>query len=55
MNLKDVSLAWRSLLAEKLHIIQSEASDGELAALISYAIAFPSGFIALIDTYDVLK
>nr|XP_053636874.1 nicotinate phosphoribosyltransferase-like [Cherax quadricarinatus] len=55
MNLKDVSLAWRSLLADKLNILQSESSDGELAAFISFAIAFPSGFIALIDTYDVLK
>lgn len=55
MNLKDKSLAWRELLSEELNILQSEASDGELAAYISFAIAFPSGFVALVDTYDVLK
>ncbi|CAL4122885.1 unnamed protein product, partial [Meganyctiphanes norvegica] len=54
-NLKEVTLEWRTALAEKLNIIQSEASDGELAAFISYAIAFPTGFTALVDTYDVLK
>lgn len=54
-NIKELTLDWRTQLAEKLNIIQSEASDGELAAFISYAIAFPTGFTALVDTYDVLK
>ncbi|XP_046812201.1 uncharacterized protein LOC124421301 [Lucilia cuprina] len=30
-----------------------ESSEGELAAMVSYAIAFPDGFMALVDTYDV--
>lgn len=55
LSLKDASLKWRSQLADTLQILQSEASDGELAAFISFAIAFPSGFIALVDTYDVLR
>jgi nicotinate phosphoribosyltransferase len=29
--------------------------EGELAAFISYAQAFPAGLVALIDTYDVLE
>ena len=38
-----------------LNIPVSEAHDGELAAFISFAMAFPAGFVALIDTYDVSK
>jgi nicotinate phosphoribosyltransferase len=30
-------------------------NEGELAAFISYAQAFPHGFLALIDTYDTLQ
>ncbi|TYZ58495.1 hypothetical protein PybrP1_004200 [[Pythium] brassicae (nom. inval.)] len=29
-------------------------NDGELAAFISYAVAFPSQFLALVDTYETL-
>lgn len=31
-----------------------QGNEGELAAFISYAQAFPSGFLALVDTYDSL-
>jgi nicotinate phosphoribosyltransferase len=32
-----------------------KTNESELAAFASYALAFPSGFLALVDTYDVLK
>ncbi|XP_020707572.2 nicotinate phosphoribosyltransferase isoform X1 [Athalia rosae] len=44
---------YRDSIASELGALVSEASDGELAALISFAIAFPEGFMALVDTYDV--
>ncbi len=46
---------WRSQLADHLKILKEEAHDGELAAFASYAIAFPDGFMALVDTYDVSR
>jgi nicotinate phosphoribosyltransferase len=46
---------WRLQLGEDLNILASESSEGELAAFASYAIAFPQGFLALIDTYDVAR
>eukprot|EP01083_Nonionella_stella_P099637 280142_1 len=33
----------------------SSTNDGELAAFIAYAVAYPSGFLALVDTYDTLN
>lgn len=30
-------------------------NESELAAMISYAQAFPNGLVALVDTYDVMK
>ncbi len=32
-----------------------ETNDGELAAFVAYAIAFPRAFLCLIDTYDTLQ
>jgi len=55
MDFVSLSVDWRTKLGETLNILVSEAHDGELAAFISFAMAFPSNFVALIDTYDVPK
>jgi len=54
-DLLALSVEWRGKIASVLDTLIDAASDGELAALISYAIAFPDGFMALVDTYDVKK
>ncbi|XP_045774747.1 nicotinate phosphoribosyltransferase isoform X1 [Maniola jurtina] len=54
-NLVELAVEWRRRLSAVIDVSPEEASDGELAALISYAQAFPSGFLALVDTYDVKR
>lgn len=45
-----------SLVLEKRKLLNGESTnEGELAAFISYAQAFPNGFLALVDTYDILS
>jgi nicotinate phosphoribosyltransferase len=48
-DLKDAALHYRAQLdAQHTH-------DGELAAFLAYAAAYPTAFLALVDTYDTLK
>ncbi|CAF1629294.1 unnamed protein product [Adineta ricciae] len=51
----DLCVQYLNELGPILKILPEETHKGELAAFISYAIAFPTNFLALVDTYDVLK
>ncbi|XP_065191158.1 nicotinate phosphoribosyltransferase-like [Sycon ciliatum] len=46
---------FRADVCRHIGVVKEETNDGELAAFISYALAFPSAFLALIDTYDVMR
>ncbi len=48
-NFLDLVLQYRHKLR------YDHTNDGELAAFISYAQAFPDGFLALVDTYNTLQ
>ncbi|KAH8263328.1 hypothetical protein KR044_007368 [Drosophila immigrans] len=52
-DLLEHAIKHRQLLSHVLDVSTEESSEGELAAMVSYAIAFPDGFMALVDTYDV--
>lgn len=54
-DLLELAYKHRDSIAADVGTLVSEASSGELAALISYAIAFPQRFVALVDTYDVKR
>ena len=42
-------VVWRKNVADHLKQLETEANDGELAAFASYAVAFPEGFLALVN------
>lgn len=54
-DLLELALKWREELVSLFQVLINEVSDGELTAFISFALAFPNTFLALIDTYDVKK
>ncbi|XP_067145209.1 nicotinate phosphoribosyltransferase isoform X1 [Centruroides vittatus] len=54
-NFVDLCIQHQQELSRFLKVLCDEASAGELAAFVSYAIAFPDSFLALIDTYDVMR
>ena len=44
------------LLAQKYKsLLSCKTNEGELTAFVSYAIAFPHKFLALVDTYDTVQ
>lgn len=56
VDLAELSIDYLSQLEKHdFHFLQNECNKGELAAFIGYAVAFPSVFLALVDTYHVLK
>lgn len=55
LDLLELAFKHREAIADDLGALASQASSGELAALISYAVAFPERFGALVDTYDVKR
>lgn len=54
-DLLDLAVEHRQQLSTVLNINADEANDGELAAMISFAIAFPNGFMVLCDTYETKR
>lgn len=54
-NFLHLALLWREKIYQIFNVVLSEVNDGEITAFVSFAIAFPDGFMALIDTYDVKK
>ncbi|XP_072754011.1 nicotinate phosphoribosyltransferase isoform X4 [Anoplolepis gracilipes] len=55
LDMLELACKHREAIADELGALASQASGGELAALISYAVAFPERFTALVDTYDVKR
>ncbi|RYR57340.1 hypothetical protein Ahy_A05g023074 isoform B [Arachis hypogaea] len=49
--------AWLSKLqrSKSLRGVFAETNQSELSAFISYALAFPNNFLALVNTYDVIR
>lgn len=54
-DLLEMATDYLQQLSSILDISTEETSEGELAAMVSFAIAFPAGFMALVDTYDVKR
>lgn len=50
-----VVLDWLKKVSPVLRVLESEVHVGELVAFSAYAVAFPAGFLALVDTYDVMR
>lgn len=54
-DILELAIKHRDRLSTILEVSAEESSESELAAMVSFAIAFPGGFMALVDTYDVKR
>lgn len=55
VDFMELCYKWRKDLSMVLKTMEDEASEGEFIAFVSYAAAFPTTFLALVDTYDVIR
>ncbi|KAG8535314.1 hypothetical protein GDO81_028847 [Engystomops pustulosus] len=46
--------SWLQRVCDLLQIPPQSTNPGELAAFVSYAIAFPRNFLVVVDTYSVM-
>lgn len=46
---------WLKKLVPVIKVVESETNVGERVGFSAYAIAFPTSFLALVDTYNVLR
>mmetsp|Transcript_1761 Transcript_1761/g.2019 ORF Transcript_1761/g.2019 Transcript_1761/m.2019 type:complete len:366 (-) Transcript_1761:1907-3004(-) len=46
---------WALVGKKRISLGWTNTNEGELAAFVAYAIAYPEGFLALVDTYDTLE
>ncbi|XP_048590328.1 nicotinate phosphoribosyltransferase [Nematostella vectensis] len=54
-ELYPIARAWLKKVAPLLSVLEQEVNSGELVAFSAYAAAFPGSFLALVDTYHVLR
>lgn len=47
--------AWLKKIAPILGVVEDEVRRGELVSFAAYAVSFPDAFLALVDTYHVLR
>ncbi|XP_027203103.2 nicotinate phosphoribosyltransferase [Dermatophagoides pteronyssinus] len=55
INFLETTQNFKDEVAKILQVSATESSKSELIAFISYALAFPGSFLALVDTYDVIR
>jgi nicotinate phosphoribosyltransferase len=55
VHLLPLVLSYRAQMEQTVNHAYGTTNDGELAAFIAYATAFPHSFLCLIDTYETLS
>ena len=50
-----VAQEWLKKIAKILDVPEDQTSRSELIAFSAFAVAFPTNFLALVDTYNVMR